>query len=146
MSRFLGEYDVPVDAKGRIFIPAEVRRKLQPEDGDTLVVARGLDGCLTAHPQRAWAAIVEKIMGLSQTDQKVRLYYRVTVSQAAEVHLDRQGRATIPRKLLERAGIEDRMVVIGALDKLEFWNPKSWTAYMEQAESTLEEVAEGLAL
>ena len=36
--------------------------------------------------------------------------------------------------------------VIGALDKLEFWNPKSWTAYLEQAESTLEEVAESLDL
>ena len=70
----------------------------------------------------------------------------MTLSQAKEVRLDRQGRATIPRKLLERAGIEDRMVVIGALDKLEFWNPKSWAAYMEQAESTLEEVAESLDL
>lgn len=146
MSRFLGEYEVPVDAKGRIFIPAEMRRNLQPEDGDTLVVARGLDGCLTAHPQRAWAAITEKIMRLSQTDQKVRLYYRVTLSQAHEVRLDRQGRATIPRKLLERAGIEDRMVIIGALDKLEFWNPTKWKAYMEQAEPTLEEVAETLDL
>ena len=45
MSRFLGEYEVPVDEKGRVFIPAEIRRKLQPEDGDTLVVVRGLDGC-----------------------------------------------------------------------------------------------------
>ena len=60
MSRFLGEYDVPVDSKGRIFIPAEVRRKLQPEDGDTLVVSRGLDGCLTAHPQRAAFAALKQ--------------------------------------------------------------------------------------
>ena len=146
MSRFLGEYEVPVDEKGRVFIPAEIRRKLQPEDGDTLVVVRGLDGCLTAHPQRSWAAIAEKMMGLSQTDQKVRLFLRGTLSQANEVRLDRQGRAAIPRKLLERAGIEDRMVVIGALDKLEFWNPETWKAYMEQAESTLEEVAESLDL
>ena len=38
---FLGEYDVPVDEKGRVFLPAELRRKLLPEDGDTLVVTRG---------------------------------------------------------------------------------------------------------
>ena len=120
MSRFLGEYEVPVDEKGRVFIPAEIRRKLQPEDGDTLVVVRGLDGCLTAHPQGSWVAIAEKMMRLSQTDQKVRLFIRGTLSQAAEVRLDRQGRAAMPRKLLDRAGIEDRMIVIGALDKLEF--------------------------
>ena len=144
MSRFLGEYDVPVDDKGRIFVPAEIRRKLLPEDGDVFVIVRGLDGCLNAHPQGAWGEIAEKIMRLPQSDQKVRLFYRGTLSQAAEVRLDKQGRASIPRKLLDRAGIEDRMVVIGALNKLELWNPDSWAAYMEQAEAVLEEVAESL--
>ena len=146
MSQFLGEYEVPIDEKGRIFIPAELRRKLLPEDGDTLVVIRGLDGCLTAHPLQSWSAISKKIMELPQTDQKVRLFSRGTLSQAAELKLDRQGRVNLPRKLLERAGIGDRMTVIGALDKLEFWNPEAWRIYMEQAESTLEEVAQSLNL
>lgn len=146
MSQFLGEYEVPVDEKGRIFIPAELRRKLLPEDGDTLVVIRGLDGCLTAHPLQSWSVIAKKIMELPQTDQKVRLFSRGTLSQAAELKLDRQGRVNLPRKLLDRAGIGDRMTVIGALDKLEFWNPEVWRVYMEQAESTLEEVAQSLNL
>ena len=146
MSQFLGEYEVPVDGNGRIFIPAELRRKLVPEDGDTLIVVRGLDGCLAAHPLAAWSAISRKIMGLSQTDHNVRLFYRGTLSQAAEVKLDRQGRAHIPRKLLDRAGIGDRMIIIGALDKLELWNPEAWSNFMEQAESTLEEVAQSLNL
>jgi MraZ protein len=146
VSQFLGEYEVPVDEKGRIFIPAELRRKLLPEDGDTLIVVRGLDGCLTAHPLQSWSSISKKIMELPQTDQKVRLFSRGTLSQAAELKLDRQGRVNLPRKLLDRAGIGDRMTVIGALDKLEFWNPEVWRVYMEQAESTLEEVAQSLNL
>lgn len=144
MSQFLGEYEVPVDDKGRVFIPAELRRKLEPEAGDTLVIVRGLDGCLTAHPQNTWAHIAARMMELSQTEQKVRRFFRGTLSQAAEARLDRQGRVSIPRKLLERAGITDRMVVIGALDRLEFWNPETWYRYIEDAESTLEEVAESL--
>ena len=63
-------------------------------------------------------------MQLPQTEQKVRLFYRGTLSQASEARLDRQGRVTIPRKLLERAGIRDRMIIIGALDRLELWNPE----------------------
>ena len=144
MSQFLGEFEVPVDDKGRVFIPAELRRKLLPEDGDTFVVVRGLDGCLTAHPQRAWGEIAERMMQMPQTEQRVRLYVRGMLSQAAEVKLDRQGRATVSRKLLARAGIADRMIIIGALDKLEFWEPDSWQAYMDQAEQALEEVAETL--
>ena len=144
MSQFLGEFEVPVDDKGRVFIPAELRRKLLPEDGDTMIVIRGLDGCLTAHPQGVWGGIAERMMKMPQTEQRVRLYYRGMLSQASEVKLDKQGRATLNRKLLERVGISDRMIIIGALDKLEFWDPDTWNTYMKQAEQTLEEVAETL--
>ncbi len=146
MIQFLGEYDVPVDEKGRIFLPAEFRRKLPPETEDTLVVVKGLDGCLTAYPQHAWGEIANKMMRLPQTDPKVRVFIRGMLSQAAEVKLDRQGRANLPRKLLERVGIADRVVVIGALDKIELWNPEAWGQFMQQADSALEEVAEGLEL
>lgn len=144
MSQFLGEFEVPVDDKGRVFIPAELRRELLPEDGDTVVVVRGLDGCLTAYPQRIWGGIAKRMMEMPQTEQRVRLYYRGMLSQAAKVKLDKQGRAALTRKLLERAGISDRMIIIGALDKLEFWDPDTWHTYMQQAEQTLEEVAETL--
>ncbi|MFP6590283.1 MAG: cell division/cell wall cluster transcriptional repressor MraZ, partial [Candidatus Latescibacterota bacterium] len=100
-TQFLGEYEVPVDDKGRIFLPAELRRNLEPEADDTLVVIRGLDGCLTAHPRNAWAQIAERMMQLSRTEKKVRLYIRGTLSQAAEVKLDRQGRASVPKNLLQ---------------------------------------------
>ncbi|MCC7261220.1 MAG: division/cell wall cluster transcriptional repressor MraZ [Candidatus Latescibacteria bacterium] len=146
MLQFLGEYDVPVDEKGRIFLPAEFRRKLPAETEDTLVVVKGLDGCLTAYPQHAWGEIANKMMRLPQTDAKVRVFIRGMLSQAAEVKLDRQGRANLPRKLLDRVGITDRVVVIGALDKIELWNPEAWAQFMQQADSALEEVAETLEL
>lgn len=146
MTQFLGEYEVPVDDKGRVFIPVELRRKLVPEAGDTFIIVRGLDGCLTAHPQNTWAKIAQRMMELPQTEQKVRLFYRGILSQAAEAHLDRQGRVSIPRKLLDRAGIGDRMIIIGSLDRLELWNPETWSQYIDQADSTLEEVAESLHL
>ncbi len=145
-TQFLGEFEVPVDEKGRIFLPAELRRNLEPEADDALVIVRGLDGCLTAHPKHLWAQIAEKMKRLPQTEHKVRQYYRGMLSQAAEVKLDRQGRALISRKLLERAGITQRMIVIGALDRLEFWQPDAWKQYLDQAEATLEEVAETLDL
>ncbi len=143
---FLGEYDVPVDDKSRIFLPAELRRKLLPEDGDTLVVTRGLDGCLNAHPHQAWSEIATKIADLPHTDQNARQYYRVVFSQAAEVRLDRQGRATLPKKLLDRAGISERMVIAGAGRKLEFWEPEAWNSYLAPAQAGLTQSAEGLRL
>ncbi|MCY3738573.1 MAG: division/cell wall cluster transcriptional repressor MraZ [Gemmatimonadaceae bacterium] len=145
-AQFLGEYEVPVDDKGRIFLPAELRRNLEPEADDTFVVIRGLDGCLTGHPRNLWAQIAEKMLQLPWKEQRVRLYTRALLSQATEVRLDRQGRASLPKKLLDRAGIGERLVVIGALEHLEFWEPEAWQGYLAQAEPTLEEVAETLDL
>jgi len=146
MPQFLGEYDVPVDDKGRIFVPAEFRKKLPPEANDTFVVVRGFDRCLTAYPQHVWEETAQKMLRLPQTERKVRVFIRGMLSQAAEIKLDRQGRASVPRKLLERVGIIEQMVVIGALDKLEFWNPEDWRQFMDEADPALEEVAESLDL
>ena len=144
--QFLGEYDVPVDAKGRFFVPADFRRKLPPEAAETFVVVRGFDRCLTAYPQHIWEQTAEKLLRLPQNDRNVRLLMRGMLSQAAEVKLDRQGRATLPKKLLDRVGISSSMVVIGALNKLEIWKPEDWNQFIGDADPAMEEVAESLEI
>ena len=146
VQQFLGEYNVPIDDKGRIFVPADIRKKLPTEAEDTFVVVRGFDRCLTAYPQHIWEIKAKEMLSLRQSERKVRIFIRGMLSQAAEVKLDRQGRASVPRKLLERVGIENSMVIIGALDKLEFWNPGDWKQFMLEADPALEEVAETLGL
>jgi len=146
MAQFLGEYEVPVDEKGRIFVPAEIRRKFPPEADDTLVVVRGFDRCLYGYPQNVWEETSRKMQRLPQTERKARMLVRGILSQAAEARLDRQGRANIPRRLLERVGIKDQMVVIGALDRIEFWDPEEWKRFMAEADTSLEEVAENYSL
>tara|TARA_B100001250_G_scaffold409376_1_gene433591 strand:+ start:848 stop:1285 length:438 start_codon:yes stop_codon:yes gene_type:complete len=144
--QFLGEHVVPLDEKGRIFVPAEFRRKLPVEAADTFIIVRGYDRCLAAYPQHVWVGVAEKLMDLSQTERRNRVFLRAMLSQAAEVKMDRQGRAALPRKLLQRAGIDGQIVVIGALDKLEFWEPESWTAFLQEADQGMEEAAEHLQL
>ena len=144
--QFLGEYDVPLDEKGRIFVPAEFRRKLPAEAADTFIIVRGYDRCLAAYPQHIWDGVAKKLMNLSQTERRNRVFLRAMLSQAAEVKMDRQGRAVLPRKLLQRAGIGGQIVVIGALDKLEFWEPESWIAFLQEADQGMEEAAEHLQM
>ena len=146
MAQFLGEHEVPVDDKGRIFVPAEFRKKFPPEANETFVVVRGFDHCLTAYPQHVWEETALKLLRLPRTERKVRGFIRAMLSQAAEVKMDRQGRASVPRKLLAKADIGDQMVVIGALDKLEFWNPQDWYQFLDEADPVMEEVAESLEL
>ena len=140
---FTGRHEVPVDDKGRIFVPAEFRKKLPPEADDTLVVLRGFDNCLVAYSRPEWEAKAEQLLRLPTTKREARAFIRSMVSHAAEVKLDRQGRTGIPRKLLSKAGITNQMVIIGALDKLEFWSPENSDDFppMEDLADSLEDFA-----
>ena len=47
---FTGEYTQKMDTKGRTIVPAKFREEL----GTSVVVTRGLDGCLFAYSKEAW--------------------------------------------------------------------------------------------
>ena len=53
---FTGEYTQKMDTKGRTIVPAKFREEL----GTSVVVTRGLDGCLFAYSKEAWHALEEK--------------------------------------------------------------------------------------
>ena len=96
---FTGRHEVPVDDKGRIFVPAEFRKKLPPEADDTLVVLRGFDNCLVAYSRPEWEAKAEQLLRLPTTKREARAFIRSMVSHAAEVKLDRQGRDRHPTQV-----------------------------------------------
>lgn len=143
MATFKGEYRHSVDDKGRVNIPAPFRNSLPQEANGTFVVTRGLDGCLSVYSKDVWKRVEEYLRNLPL---KARRYVRVLTSQAWETKLDEQGRITIPKRLLSKAEIENRVVIIGVLDKIELWRPDKFERYMQQDEETLKEVAEGLRL
>ena len=47
-------------------------------------------------------------------------------SQAEYVDLDKQRRFVLPQYLLDHAGIEIDLIVIGAGDHFEIWDSKEW--------------------
>jgi MraZ protein len=141
MRQFTGEYEVPVDDKGRIFVPAEVRRNMPPDAPDALMVVKGFEQCLYAYPLPIWEETASKLRQLPQTDPRARELKRGMLSQADMVNMDRQGRATISRRIMGRVGITDRMVIVGVLDWLELWSPTDYEAWLAKVDGTLQDTA-----
>ena len=52
-----GQYAHSIDAKGRLFIPAALRREL----GQTFHVTMGQDHCLSVYSDESWAAFMDKL-------------------------------------------------------------------------------------
>lgn len=135
---FSGTHTPKLDDKGRLFLPAKFRDEMR----EGLVITRGQERALDIRTQADFHAFSEKFQHASQTDAKMRAYGRMLFALASEQVPDKQGRVTITPELRAYAGLDRDAVVIGVYDRIEIWEPSSWSAYtaaQEQAFANLQE-------
>ena len=131
-------YTPKLDDKGRLFLPAKFRDEMK----EGLVITRGQERALDIRTKDDFAVFTEKFRNASQTDARLRAYGRMLFALASEQVPDKQGRVTITPELRQYAGLDRDAVVIGVYDRIEIWEPRSWTAYtaeQEQAFANLQE-------
>jgi MraZ protein len=126
MSRFLGSEICMLDAKGRINVPARMRKNLAPEANDTFVIVRSFDPCVNLYPADEWELFDAKLSALGDGDPDVREFIRGIYATAHEATLDGQGRLNIPDHLLEWAGVKKETILVGNKGRLELWHPATY--------------------
>jgi MraZ protein len=143
MSSFKGRYEYVLDSKGRLSIPAKLRKSLSAEANETFVVTRGVERCLYVYPLDEWRQLDAKLRSLNQFQEKHRFFTRTFLMWASEeISLDSQSRITIPKNLLEFAGIEKEVVIIGALERIEVWSPQIFNEYLNSQPENYADVVE----
>ena len=141
MSSFKGRFSYSVDNKGRLALPAKLRKNVSPSSNDTFIVTRGFEQCLFVYPQDEWGKVEDSIRGLSPSN---RFFVRTLLQWAVDGQLDSQARISIPQDLLKFAAIENEVLIIGVLERIELWNPKIYEEYMNNQPATYETVAEAV--
>lgn len=146
MSFLKGRETYSVDEKGRVAIPAKMRKSLAPEAADTFVVTRGPDDapCIYAYPLDEWRKMEERLAGLNQYNDRDRFFLRTLLYWADELVLDKQHRIMIPKALVEFAGLEKNALMIGAMDHIEIWHPETFENYLAGQNVSYAEVAESV--
>ncbi len=92
----------------------------------TVILSRGFEGCIWGFAPSTWKEEAEKQLSLPVTDREARNMRRYLFSGAENICLDEQGRFVIPALLLQYAALKVNVVVIGAGDHFEIWDPKIW--------------------
>ncbi len=142
MSSFKGSYAYSVDSKGRINIPARLRKYVSTDANDTFVVTRGYEQCLYVYPLDEWNRLEESIRQLSSTNPRHRFFMRTLLERATESQLDGQFRISIPKELLHFAHIENDVLILGVLEHIEIWNPGKYEEYQKAQAESYETVAQ----
>jgi MraZ protein len=137
---FKGTYAHKIDPKGRLPVPAAMRRALA-EAGATRVVVTLLDQCLAAYPPSEWARLEEQLGQLPAFSRPVTALTRMLASRAADCDLDVQGRILLPPALRTAAGLGREAVVVGVLNRFEVWAPDAWRSFLSDSERLLEDVS-----
>lgn len=138
---FSGSYLYSLDSKNRLSIPAKLRKNLTPESQDSFVITQGLGKCLDLYPKDEWQNIVNRLRQLNQFDPNERKFTRMILQNAVDVEMDNQARIILPFNLIQLAGIEKEVFILGSLDKIELWNPKVYDEYISSSPDNYEQLA-----
>jgi len=132
MFQVRGQFDVSMDGKGRIPLPARLREKLEAAGEERLVLAFH-DGGLMAFTETRWRKMERRFAGVSIFNKRTRAFLLAFVAGACEVEPDSQGRILIPSVLRQRAGLSKHCIVASYLGLLEIWDTERWIARQDAA-------------
>lgn len=123
MIQFLGNIEAKADAKGRIFVPAVFRKRLQGEGEDFLVLRKDVfQECLVLYPGSVWEKVIETLRGrLSKWNDDQKQVLRQFVLDAEKLEMDANGRVLIPKRYLKMVSIETDVRFLGMDDTIEIW-------------------------
>lgn len=124
MPSFKGTYEHSIDSKGRVSFPAKVRKYLNPAYQENFTVLRGIQRCLFLYPEDRWLAVEEKLNKVSNLRVDGANVIRNFLRNAEDITIDGQNRLALPASLMQWAGIQQKVTIIGVGDRLELWSPE----------------------
>lgn len=124
MGVFLGEFQHSLDPKKRLTIPSEWRAQVSVPQS-LFVLPDFYHKCLNVFPASVMAEKMEKMKKQSMSDRKAMEFARILGSASDLVSWDGQGRIRIKDKLLEFAGLDEQVLMVGAMYKFQLWKPEN---------------------
>jgi MraZ protein len=137
----VGEFDVTLDAKNRIAIPARLHNAFL----EGIYITQESERCLGGYSPEEFQARLEEDVDVTPAGSAARrdVKRRLAANAIFFPELDRQRRVTLPAKHLAHAGISRDVTIIGAADHVEIWDRGAWTDYLahleEEADASADE-------
>lgn len=139
-----GEYELKMDAKGRVKLPANLLKQLQTTGTYDFVVNRGYEKNLILHPQDVWDEKTNRLnhldINIEANRKAVRYFYRGATALTA----DASDRILLPKFLIQYAGIEKQIVLLAFLNQVEIWSKSAYEEMIADEPESFGELSEQL--
>jgi MraZ protein len=132
-----------VDAKGRLMLPAAIKKQLLPMLQDGFVLKRAVfQPCLELYPMTEWNALMEKVNKLNRFKKKNNDFIRRFTAGVKVIEVDTTGRLLIPKDLMAFSDITKDIVVSSAINIIEIWDKDKYEQAIDDATGDFADLAE----
>lgn len=122
MTNIIGTYECKIDSKGRLMVPAPLKKQL-PAPTDGFVLKRSIfDQCVELWPKVEWDIMMVKINKLNRFVKKNNDFIRKFMAGVKMVEIDDAGRLLMTKDLIEYAGISKDLVLTSKVNIIEIWD------------------------
>ncbi len=123
MDTIVGTYECKVDAKGRMLLPAPLKKQLASSLQDGFVLKRSVfQPCLELYPMQEWNVMMAKINKLNRFVKKNNDFIRRFTAGVKVVEIDALGRLLAPKGLAVFASITKDVVFSSSINMVEIWD------------------------
>jgi MraZ protein len=143
LNPLIGTYECKVDAKGRLMLPAAIKKQLLPMLQDGFVLKRAVfQPCLELYPMTEWNALMEKVNKLNRFKKKNNDFIRRFTAGVKVIEVDTTGRLLIPKDLMAFSDITKDIVVSSAINIIEIWDKDKYEQAIDDATGDFADLAE----
>ena len=127
MLNLIGVHECKMDAKGRISLPAALKKQLMPAMDDAFVLKRSVfNKCLELYPMQEWNGVMEKVNNLNRFVKKHNDFIRLFTAGVKLVELDGATRVVISPDLKSFANLSGHIVLSAHSGIVEVWDKDAY--------------------
>lgn len=139
----IGTYECKADAKGRLMLPAPLKKQVASSLQDGFVLKRSVfQQCLELYPMSEWNKMMLRINKLNRFVKKNNDFIRRFTAGVRVVEIDNLGRLLIPRELIGFAQISKEVVLSSAVNIVEIWDKELYEKAIDDSVLDFAELAE----
>ncbi len=127
MNTLIGMYECKIDAKGRLMLPAGLKKQLAAEIQEGFVLKRSVfNSCLELHTMNEWNDLMTEVNKLNRFMKKNNDFIRMFTAGVRMVDADSTSRLQIPKDLINFAGIKKQLVLASVGNIIEIWDKEKY--------------------
>ncbi len=143
MSKFIGEHECKIDAKGRLHFPGPLKKQLMAVVNEGFILKKSVfRKCLELYPMDEWNKETDFVNKLNRFVKKNNDFIRIFMAGVKLIELDGSGKILITKDLLNYAGIKKEIIMISVLNKIEIWDKKEYEKLNEDKSLDFGQLAE----